>query len=746
MGDAPSSSSSPPGPAASASTGASANLPAAASSAEASAVSLDGAEAGATAAEKETPTANSSASNTAAIDSQPPSQSVSTPAWLRAKLSLVLDAMLEAKNNTNNDAKNDAKELSSEKPVDNEGDTTMSSADAVASSSSSSLSVDKDMRELAMLDMAQVVLESGVACDSWEQAAKILLAHTSRLTMPLAGDAARFLGENPSVAAEVQMRDRSGETGEAKSGSSDSQKAEGMLKETTDAKIHAKATGSEAPKTAPTATATAPAVSTTHVAPAATSQAPTTTATSSTASGLPSGANESRPMPSDAKQPGSAASAPSSVATTKPLVAANGHGTSTETSSSQKKTTSEPSDKGSAADEPATKRRRQEAGAAKDKDGLEFRIITNDGTEENLVWLINVKEIFAKQLPKMPKEYIVRLVMDRKHYSLVCIDAGHVIGGICFRPYMEQRFAEIAFLAVSAARQVKGVGTKLMNHLKQWVKSVQLTHFLTYADNFAIGYFRKQGFTKIITMPRERWRGYIKDYDGGTLMECSVNEYVDYLHIPEMIASQRKFLFQKIKQNSTAERVYPGLNFRDGLTITHLQDQVRGVREAGWAMPVRFLSRMVHHNLEGTGDPEDHAEYYEMQSRLYTVARLVKAHREAWPFQEPVGDVVADYLDIIRDPIDISLIKKRLDHGQYYKSPEPLRDDMLRMCDNCCIYNGPETSYYQSASNLRSYILNLFKEHFDLDPEAAPKFAPQVPEEQGDPNAQSENQPSDPSK
>lgn len=31
-----------------------------------------------------------------------------------------------------------------------------------------------------------------------------------------------------------------------------------------------------------------------------------------------------------------------------------------------------------------------------------------------------------------------------------------------------------------------------------------LTHFLTYADNNAVGYFAKQGFTKQITLDKER--------------------------------------------------------------------------------------------------------------------------------------------------------------------------------------------------------------------------------------------------
>src|SRR5690606_27665343 len=48
-------------------------------------------------------------------------------------------------------------------------------------------------------------------------------------------------------------------------------------------------------------------------------------------------------------------------------------------------------------------------------------------------------------------------------------------------------------------------------------QSIKVMRFLTYADNYAIGYFKKQGFTKEITLEEYRYRGYIKDYDGGTL-------------------------------------------------------------------------------------------------------------------------------------------------------------------------------------------------------------------------------------
>lgn len=56
-----------------------------------------------------------------------------------------------------------------------------------------------------------------------------------------------------------------------------------------------------------------------------------------------------------------------------------------------------------------------------------------------------------------------------------------------------QKFGEIAFCAITADEQVKGYGTRLMNHLKQHARDVDgLTHFLTYADNNAVGYFTKQ--------------------------------------------------------------------------------------------------------------------------------------------------------------------------------------------------------------------------------------------------------------
>lgn len=94
----------------------------------------------------------------------------------------------------------------------------------------------------------------------------------------------------------------------------------------------------------------------------------------------------------------------------------------------------------------------------------------------------------------MPKEYITRLVFDLRHQTLALLRHDRVIGAICYRPFQCRGFAEVVFCAVASNEQVKGFGTRLMAHLKTFLAHHEssIRCLLTYADNFAVGYFRKQ--------------------------------------------------------------------------------------------------------------------------------------------------------------------------------------------------------------------------------------------------------------
>ncbi|VDL89449.1 unnamed protein product [Schistocephalus solidus] len=189
----------------------------------------------------------------------------------------------------------------------------------------------------------------------------------------------------------------------------------------------------------------------------------------------------------------------------------------------------------------AAARREESAGA------IEFHVVNNSLSQkqepQTYIWLLELLNVFAIQLPRMPKEYITRLVFDPKHRNLVLLKVSesgerNAIGGITFRMFPTQGFTEIVFCAVIFNEQVKGYGTQMMNHLKDYHTQHDIYHFLTYADSFATGYFRKQGFSREIRLPRQAYHGYIKEYEGATLMGCELYPNIVYTEFSEVLNKQ----------------------------------------------------------------------------------------------------------------------------------------------------------------------------------------------------------------
>jgi hypothetical protein len=58
------------------------------------------------------------------------------------------------------------------------------------------------------------------------------------------------------------------------------------------------------------------------------------------------------------------------------------------------------------------------------------------------------------------------------------------------------------------------------------------------------GYWPVQVFQIRFNVVCHRWAGFIKDYDGGTLMECYIHPAMDYLNINDLVAKQRAFIYR----------------------------------------------------------------------------------------------------------------------------------------------------------------------------------------------------------
>lgn len=349
---------------------------------------------------------------------------------------------------------------------------------------------------------------------------------------------------------------------------------------------------------------------------------------------------------------------------------------------------------------------KERAAVVEEREGeIEFRVVNNDDSNEHLIILMGLKNIFQKQLPKMPREYIARLVFDKSHVSIAVIRKPlTVVGGITFRPFENREFAEIVFCAISSTEQVRGYGAHLMNHLKDYVQSTsKVKHFLTYADNYAIGYFKKQGFTKEISLDRSVWMGYIKDYEGGTIMQCTMIPKMRYLDSNKILLVQKAAIARKIRQISRSHIVRPGLTaFKNQPPDSKIFETgidpmtIPGLKEASWTPEMDELARR----------PKRSPHFTVMQQLLCDMQN----HPSSWPFAQPVSrDDVADYYEVIKEPMDLSTMEQRLE-ADAYSSVEQFLYDARLIFNNCRSYNNETTTYYKNATKLEKFLYQKIKE------------------------------------
>jgi histone acetyltransferase len=73
----------------------------------------------------------------------------------------------------------------------------------------------------------------------------------------------------------------------------------------------------------------------------------------------------------------------------------------------------------------------------------------NDHSRAALRQLLELKCVISRQLPKMPRTYICKILFDGTHESLLAHNHnGQIVGGVCFRCFQGKDFAEVVFLAV----------------------------------------------------------------------------------------------------------------------------------------------------------------------------------------------------------------------------------------------------------------------------------------------------------
>jgi len=95
---------------------------------------------------------------------------------------------------------------------------------------------------------------------------------------------------------------------------------------------------------------------------------------------------------------------------------------------------------------------------------------------------------------------------------------------------------------------------------------------------------------------------------------------------------------------------------------------------------------------------------------LPIIINLIYHTESGWIFKQPVDpkeNCAPDYYDVIQNPMDLGLIRRRLENG-FYQNLYSFERDVHLVFDNCILYNGEDSALGEIAVDLKNrFLLDL---------------------------------------
>jgi len=315
---------------------------------------------------------------------------------------------------------------------------------------------------------------------------------------------------------------------------------------------------------------------------------------------------------------------------------------------------------------------------------LKIKFTINDGSDSSIKMLTKLKIIFSTQLPNIPRLYIRKQLLEKKHVLLTLIKFTDkkkiVIGSCCFRIFESNQFIELIFFAICTTTQGFGYGTYLMSFLKDFAKSIKIKYIITCADNYAIKFFLKQGFSKILANPISIWFRHIREYEEVVLMECvtgSKNSYF-FSHLSHIL---EKTLFIE--------------KFNKLLKLKLYFAKVYKKQKMDFNLSVKISEKQ----LEKTFNLD-----------IFSIVNTLRSDKRMNSFFEPVDSRrmgISGFYDQFINSIDIRSLEEKIRSGKIILTKQSLLNYIKRMINNSLLYNGNLHTMKEICLKLKKTFISL---------------------------------------
>jgi N-acetylglutamate synthase-like GNAT family acetyltransferase len=286
----------------------------------------------------------------------------------------------------------------------------------------------------------------------------------------------------------------------------------------------------------------------------------------------------------------------------------------------------------------------------------------------------------------MDCSYLTDWVFDPDQETVLALSDGAPAGALCLARFPKHSFAEIVFIAVKSEVRSAGIGRYLIRRMHARLQSEGLRNFIVSADDSAIVFFRRSGFSAHFPpeAPREFFASIVCSYEHSTLMVLTIGPEIDYAGMDDWI------------------------------------DRVAAEFEGTDDYPVRRFRRFPIETVKGIPVPQSDAKAPPQD----VMARLIKElliHPASVPFRYPVReDIHPTYRAEIEQPIDLTIIEKLVRDGHHRKLNAFFRDVRLIFA-NCARFFEEDTKEYRLSKELQEYLETLCQRIGVAYPPVAPK-------------------------